>query len=122
MEKRTLEGLKRKREYSKLWMKRQSPEKRLIYSARARAKRKEIEFSISEEDITVPDVCPILGIPLVVGSGRQSYNSPSIDRKNNNKGYVKGNVGVISLKANALKNDMSVEQIERLHRYVLGLA
>ncbi len=56
-------------------------------------------------DIDIPERCPILGIPLARGTQKQNDRSPSIDRIDNTKGYVPGNVQVISLKANRMKND-----------------
>lgn len=35
----------------------------LLTSARRRAKRKQVEFSICEEDFEIPTHCPIYGIP-----------------------------------------------------------
>lgn len=90
-------------------------------SAKARAKKTNKEFTIEVEDIIVPDVCPILGIPLTPGVGKQSWNSPTLDRKDNEKGYTKENISVISLRANMLKSDMTTKQVEKLYRYVFGL-
>jgi len=62
----------------------------------------------------IPDVCPILLVPL------EKYNknrAPSLDRIDNSKGYIKGNVRVISNRANIMKGDMSLEDIERLLAY-----
>lgn len=105
LESRTEEGWRKKKEYTKNWMKNISSEKQLIYAARARAKRKGLEFDITEADVLVPTHCPILGIPLFKVGCKQTDNSPSIDRRDNNKGYIKGNVWVISYRANHLKGD-----------------
>ena len=115
---RTEKGWKKKREYNRRWYYTQSPEKRLFNAARARAKKKGIEFSISVSDIQIPGECPILKIPIFVKGGRQTSNSPSIDRIDDSIGYVKDNVCVISYKANACKSNLTKEQIERLYKYV----
>ena len=66
-------------------------------------------FNLELSDIKIPSHCPILGIPLVsvvgcgMGSIKARNNSPSIDRIDNTKGYVKGNVTIISMRANDLK-------------------
>lgn len=99
----------------------EEPEKLLYYGAKRRAKDSEMEFNITVEDIVIPEVCPILLIPLEPGDSRSRKNSPSLDRKDSSIGYVKGNIAVISMKANALKSDLSVEEIERLYKYVSGL-
>lgn len=82
---------------------------------RYRAKKAGIEFDISENDITIPAICPLLGIPIVVGGPLSQRNqSPSIDRIRPELGYVKGNVWVISFRANAMKLDATIEEIEML--------
>lgn len=87
--------------------------------SRARAKRNKIEFNIEPDDIIVPKICPILGIPLYY-SNKRTHNTPSLDRIDNSKGYIKGNISVISWKANRIKNNLSIEQIHNLYRYTLG--
>lgn len=92
--------------------------------AKCRAKRDGLEFTISKEDIVIPTHCPILGIPIKknIGSGFHP-DSPSLDRIFNTKGYIKDNIRVISNRANLLKCDATLEELEllvkdaRLHRY-----
>lgn len=81
--------------------------------ARKRARQQGLEFSIRREDIIVPNTCPVLGIPIVIG-GKRSENSPSLDRIDPALGYVPGNVRVISDKANRLKGRRSLVQLEAL--------
>lgn len=71
-----------------------------------RAKNAGIEFDLTEEDIVIPERCPILGVILERGTdGRASPNSPSVDRIDSTKGYVRGNIAVMSYRANVIKND-----------------
>lgn len=79
-----------------------------------------MEFSISVDDIYIPDNCPILGIKINMNSGKSGayINSPSLDRKDNSLGYVKGNVWVISQLANAMKGAASVEQLQAFADWV----
>lgn len=89
----------------------------LLRSAKQRAKTKGLEFNIDVTDIELPEVCPLLGIPLFSSyreEGKTIDHSYSIDRINPNKGYIKGNVWVISYKANRIKNDASLEELELL--------
>lgn len=73
---------------------------------RRRCARTKMEFSISLEDIVIPEFCPAIGLKLKVSDkGVPSRNSPSLDRIDSSKGYVPGNVQVISYKANTMKND-----------------
>jgi hypothetical protein len=121
-EKRTEEGWRKKKEYTLKWLQDLSIEKRLLYSARTRAKKNGLVCTITEDDIIVPEICPILLIKMYrVPGQRQHGPSPSLDRIDNTKGYVPGNVRVISYRANTLKNNMTFQQIERLYNYVLGL-
>ena len=84
--------------------------------AKYRAAHKGREFTITKEDIVIPERCPLLGIPLVChrGKGSQQGNSPSLDRIDPTKGYIKGNVWVISNRANTLKNDATLTELKTL--------
>ncbi len=96
------------------------PEYRVLKDAKKRAKNRGIEYNIDLEDIVIPSTCPILNIPIFKGVGQVSDNSPSLDRVDNLKGYIKGNVRVISSKANRLKSDGLLEQFENIIRYIKG--
>lgn len=87
----------------------------MVAGAKCRAKRKGLEFSITEEDIDIPMICPVLGIPLKKNKTSGFHNnSPSLDRIDNNRGYVPGNVRVISNRANMLKCDATIEELEKV--------
>lgn len=79
--------------------------------ARARAKEKGLEFSIRREDFLIPEFCPAIGIPL---DWSDRNHTPSLDRIDNTKGYVFGNVVVVSSKANTTKRDLTVEELKRM--------
>lgn len=93
---------------------RKDPRKVMLMHARARAKKKGIDFDIAYDDIVIPDKCPILDLDLFVTDGCVGPNSPTIDRLDNSKGYVRGNVLVISYRANSIKRDASLEELELL--------
>ena len=79
----------------------------LFSQARYRARQKGIEFNLEVSDIVIPKLCPVLKIPFTIGGsngGGPRGTSPSLDRVDNNKGYIKGNVQVISHKANTMKH------------------
>jgi len=82
---------------------------RLLWAARSRAKRKGLDFNLTKEDIVIPVLCPYLGIELVssVPRGQRRDQCISLDRKDNSKGYIIGNVEVISQLANTMKNSAS---------------
>lgn len=90
--------------------------------ARIRAREKKVPFNLKFTDITIPDVCPYLGIPLekATGSTTAQPNSPSIDRIVPALGYVKGNVEVISHLANAMKSNATKEQLVAFAKSVLA--
>jgi hypothetical protein len=86
---------------------RENNREQVLYGqARYRAKRKGIEFNLEVSDIVIPKLCPVLKIPLVKNSsqGGPRASSPSLDRIDNTKGYIKGNVQIISHKANTMKH------------------
>lgn len=85
----------------------------LIYkAAKARAKMSGIEFTISKEDIVIPEVCPLLKTPINLTRTVISDDSPSLDRIDNALGYVKGNVWVISNRANRIKGNSTWQELE----------
>ncbi len=93
----------------------------MLSAAKARAKKAGLDFDINLSDFSIPEMCPILEIPLFFTEGLQADNTPALDRIDNSKGYVKGNVRVISHKANRHKADLSLEDIERLYIYTTPL-
>lgn len=87
-------------------------EKYLFKSAKERCKKKNIPFNITIEDIIIPEYCPILKIKLTKGEmSKKDWNAPSIDKIVPELGYVKGNIMVISLKANVMKNNATKEEL-----------
>lgn len=91
---------------------------RLFSVAKYRAKQKGIKFTIKREEIEVPTHCPILGIKLKYNEGKRGDSTYSLDRVDNSKGYVKGNVAVISWRANRLKNNLSPKEIKAVYQYL----
>lgn len=106
-----------------------NPVKCMLASARARAKKCGLEFTITESDVVIPSRCPILGIALTFGLGwgkgqsnQQRDSRASLDRIDNTKGYVPGNVIVVSYRANRLKSDATVAELLKLARFYGQLA
>lgn len=92
------------------------PELNIFSRTKSRAKKLNIEFNLTIEDIIIPNKCPILGIEIVPNSNGSKRgprpNSPSIDRIEPSKGYVKGNIRIISNRANTLKCDATISELE----------
>lgn len=86
----------------------------LLQNANQRAKKKNLLCNITINDIIIPEICPVLCIPLVLGTGRFHDNSPTLDRINPGLGYIPGNVRVISWRANMLKNNATIEELKKI--------
>ena len=95
-----------------------NPELYMLYDATKRAKKKGLPIDITVEDIVIPVWCPVFDVLLKVGEGKRTDFSPSLDRVDNSKGYIKGNVRVISHRANAVKNSATVEELELIIHYM----
>ena len=101
-----------------------NPQKILLLSAKHRSIKKGVPCTIIEEDIHIPAVCPVLGISIekrfnADGKKGAYPNSPSLDRIDNLKGYEKGNIQVISSKANSMKNSASPEELLKFAYWVI---
>lgn len=95
-----------------------NPIPNMLSMAKKRAKLAGLPFELSPTDIVIPELCPVLGVPLAVNGGRYS---PSLDRIDNSKGYVRGNVVVVSIRANTIKNDASLDELRRVVRFYEAL-
>lgn len=94
-----------------------------LYLARRRAGSLKIPFALVREDLTPPPkVCPVLGIKLDYGKkryvGDTRDESPSLDRVIDERGYVSGNVRVISYRANRIKNNGTLEEHRAIVKYL----
>ena len=86
--------------------------KRMLSGAKSRARAKGLMFNLNYADLKVPNLCPILKIPLIPSDGDgMTDNSPSLDKRVPHLGYVKGNVTVISMLANRIKTNATAAQI-----------
>ena len=91
---------------------------RLLYkNIKSRCKRIGKEFSIELEDILIPEKCPVFGFDLKREDRQTWMCAPSVDRIDSSKGYIKGNVTVVSRRANIIKRDATIEELEQLFNY-----
>ena len=96
-----------------------TPQGFLWQGASRRARKNKLPFNIDIHDCKIPLFCPALGIPLKHSSKiGPTDNSPTLDRLIPEKGYVKGNVRVISNKANRLKNDGNYLDLLRISEWL----
>lgn len=102
-------------------VKSQPLEKKMWRRAKNRATENGIDFDIEVSDIVIPNICPILGIPLKENKGKSGAyrDSPSLDKIDPTKGYVKGNVQVVSQLANGMKHNATTEELITFAKYIL---
>ena len=89
----------------------------LLSVARARATKRGLPFDLTVTDLEIPKRCPVLDIELRWGSWRQRDHSPSLDRLIPERGYVKGNVLVVSWLANNIRGSFTPEQLRRVANF-----
>lgn len=87
-------------------------------SKKVNAKRVGYSWDISFGDLTWPTHCPILGIEIDYFAPYRTENSPSFDRIDNSLGYVKGNVHILSWRANRIKNDGTADEHRKIADYL----
>ena len=86
-------------------------------NSKHRAMRKGLEFNLELDDIPqIPEYCPVLGLKLDVNAKSFQDNSPTLDRIDSSKGYVKGNIRIISYRANMLKSNATFEEIKKIYK------
>lgn len=85
---------------------------------RKKASNYKHEWNIEFNDLSFPTHCPILGIELNYSASYRSDDSPSFDRIDSSKGYVKGNVAIMSWRANRIKNDGTAEEHQRIADFI----
>lgn len=87
----------------------------MLNAARERAKQSGYACTITVADIVIPEFCPLLGIKLERNrGGHVRPSSPSLDKIKPELGYVPGNVWVISHRANSLKNNATLQELQTL--------
>lgn len=102
--------------YMRDWQRRarrSEPSRALVDRAQQRSRRNNVPYDLRRQDVVIPTRCPVLGISLIIG-GPRSDASPSLDRVDPRKGYVNGNVRVISDRANRLKGNRSLPEVRAL--------
>jgi hypothetical protein len=75
-----------------------------------------MEFTITVEDIRIPDYCPYFGEKLEPLHPQWGY---SLDRIDSSKGYTPDNIRIISRLANIMKNNATEEQLIAFAKGVL---
>lgn len=99
------EQIRRNQKKSVAKLRQTDPIRAIIGYIKTRAKKRGIEFNLETVDLVMPDICPVLGVPIAPFKGKFEPSSASLDRIDPSRGYVKGNVRIISWRANMLKRD-----------------
>lgn len=90
----------------------------LAKDAICRAKKVGREFDETLPDVLTPVThCPCCGFEIDYRSGNRK-RSPSLDRRDNSKGYTLDNVFVICSRCNSLKKDSTAEELRAIIRYM----
>jgi hypothetical protein len=103
----------------------QNPIPQMLSNAKIRAKQKGVDFNLTSKYLKKifpkDNKCPITGLNFQFGYTNKEKinknNSPSLDRIIPSKGYVIGNVMVISDLMNRMKQDSTFEDIEKLYNF-----
>lgn len=93
-------------------------ERKLLIAIKTRCKKLGIPFNLEESDIIIPEYCPVLGIKLEICAKQSKGSSPSVDRLIPKLGYTKGNIRVISRRANTIKNDATIDEHLKIVDYM----
>jgi hypothetical protein len=96
---------------------RKDPRHYLWLQASRRARDLGLPFEITEEDIVIPDRCPVFGFKIRIFHSTRD-RCISLDRVRPDLGYVRGNIAVISFKANRIKSDATPEEIRALADWI----
>ncbi len=91
-----------------------NPERIMVIAAKKTAKSRGLPFDLTYKDIVIPEFCPVLGVKLERGMKSRTDASPSLDRIIPENGYVRGNIIVVSWRANFLKSDGSVDELRKI--------
>jgi len=83
------------------------------------AKKRNLDVNITTQDLLEysPLFCPVMKEPFYIGKGINRL-TPSIDRVDSSKGYIKGNIGIISHSANRIKSNGTLKQFEQILKYM----
>ena len=102
----------------------------MYHGSKRRAREKGLEHSITVDYLytIIPEKCPYLDIEInwqsSAGTGIKTgprYNGPSIDRIDSSKGYVEGNVLIVSFRANSIKNNANETELIKMGRRLAQL-
>jgi len=92
-----------------------------LKDAKKRAEKKGVPFEITRQYIEsiLTNECPVFGTPFTfVGNGGIKPESPALDRIIPSKGYIEGNIQIISVKANNIKSAYNSKDIFKVAEWL----
>jgi len=92
----------------------------MITRAKNRAVEKGLPFNITKEDVEFTENCPLLNIPLNWNGGPRDKNTPSLDKIIPEKGYIKGNIRIVSNLANMMKSYANFQELETFSKNIMN--
>lgn len=111
--------------YRRLVGTREGMARRMVYKAKERARE---PVAVTAQDILAvwpaDDRCPVFNEPFFYGlrpNGKPTHYAPSLDRIDSAKGYVVGNIAVVSWRANKVKSDATADELEAVARWIRSL-
>ena len=104
-----------------------NPIPQLISGFRNRAKKQNVPFNLTVDDMkdlikNAADICPALGVKMEIAKlyANDSNYSPSFDRIDPKKGYTKNNIVIVSNRANRIKSDATVNEIRKVADFMIS--
>lgn len=85
---------------------------KILNRIKTRSTKKDREFNLTIDDIIIPEICPVFRVPIKI---------PSVDRIDSTKGYTKDNIRIIENRANVLKNNATIQELELILADLKGL-
>lgn len=119
VERRRKKSGKRDPEQKRQWYlkrKRVSPERHLLARIRQRQTKKfpGEPCDLEPEDLAIPSHCPVFGYRL---RWESFWRRPTVDRIDSSKGYVRGNVLIVSQRANQLKSNATLDELRAIIKF-----
>jgi len=95
----------------------------IMWRAKRRSRENNLPFNLTLEYMRTlyTDICPVFGFPLNYTREKITPDCASLDKFIPDLGYVPGNVHIISVRANLLKKDASVSDIEKLLNWMKSI-
>lgn len=94
-----------------------------VRACKARATERGLSFDLTEEYLKSiwTDTCPVFGTPLNIEALKGDLQHAQLDKVVPALGYVQGNVVWLSQRANRIKDDATLEDLERLITWLKSL-